>query len=114
MSAIIEELASEYVVTRRAKGAYANGRWATLPPNTLAIQAVVTPVAGTAREPLPQGVDLDTSLAVFTTAPLFAGGPQYDADVITIRDVPYQVKRVADYSEWGNFYHAFVERKDRP
>ena len=108
LSDAVLEFASTYTVTRRAAGAYVNGRHQPGTTSSFTIQAAVMPLSGRDLLRLPEGMRSSELLSVFTPTKLqLAGQP----DTIAIGDGTYEVQEMEDWSELGGFYRFTVAKQ---
>lgn len=84
-----------YLVTRRAKGTYTNGRFSGPGTSTtIRITASVQPVDGKDLVVIPDGQRTDESRKVYTATQLLTRTPTTEPDLITIGGEPWAVFRV--------------------
>jgi hypothetical protein len=101
-----------YTVTRRAVGAYSDGRWTPGGTSSFSIIASIQPVSGRLLLALPENERTEEQRVVYTITELRTRIGAADPDVVTIDGDAWEVSRVDRWQAFGAVhYRAFVARQ---
>jgi hypothetical protein len=113
LSGVVDSLGQKNVitVTRRAGGAYVNGRYAPGSESHATMDAVVFPAQPQELKRLPEGQRTEKVLAFVVEQELRAAAQDgHQADRIAYLDEVFEVEQVEDYSATGGYWHALAVR----
>lgn len=102
LAALINSFATgTYAVTRRAGGSYVRGIATDGSSTSLTIRASVQPATGRDLVRLPEGRRSTETRVIYTVTQLYADGPTYQADRVTIDGSVWEVQHVETWAQPG-------------
>lgn len=114
LSSVIAQLPSgTYTVTRAAPTTTTGGRAVPGSTSTLSIVASVQPLNGRDLKQLPEGMRTEELQKIYSSTALRTQGPGQAPDKIAIGSETWEVRRVEDWSQTGNFYMAIIAKTNR-
>ena len=115
LSSVISDLnTGTYTVTRTAPNTYdSNGRLVAGSTSSIFVVASVQPLFGRDLQQLPEGQHTSDMKAVYCATELKTQGSAQAADLIAIGGETYQVQKVENWSDSGNYFKALVAKVEK-
>jgi len=112
LSDVIASLATgTYTVTRQSVSAYgSDGRLDAPSTTTFSITACVQPVTGRELQRLPEGLQNQEVLAVWSPVELKTQGPGQDPDLVSIDGDSYEVHKLERWNTLGAYWRALLTK----
>lgn len=112
LSSVIASFATgTYVVTRRSPSAYGtDGRLDAPTTSTLNVTACVQPLTGRELQKLPEGMQTQELLSIWSPVELRTQGSGQDPDLVTIEGEAWEVQKVERWSTLGAYWRAILAK----